>query len=137
MDDDGVGSWSPMKRREARRAMLRGALAIGVGLPLLDLCARLAPEVSAQGEPRNQRPQAGDRFAFQAGERAGQLITVADLPMGGPPVIEGSRFVLSRTPATFPAAAPSTGGDNDAVLRELLGYDDDAITSLVAAGALE
>jgi crotonobetainyl-CoA:carnitine CoA-transferase CaiB-like acyl-CoA transferase len=57
--------------------------------------------------------------------------------MGGPTVIEGSRFVLSRTPATFPAATPSTGGDNDAVLRDLLGYDDDAITSLVAAGALE
>jgi len=58
-------------------------------------------------------------------------------PGGGSTVVEGSRFVLSRTPATFPAAAPSTGGDNDAVLRDVLGYDDDAITSLVAAGALE
>jgi crotonobetainyl-CoA:carnitine CoA-transferase CaiB-like acyl-CoA transferase len=66
----------------------------------------------------------------------GHFVTV-EHPMGGPTVIEGSRFVLSRTPATFPDAAPSTGGDNDAVLRELLGYDDDAITSLVAAGALE
>ena len=87
MDDDGVGSGSPMERRQARRAMLRGALALGVGLPLVELCARLAPEASAQGEPRNQRPQSGDRFAFQAGGRTGQLITVADLPVGGPPVV--------------------------------------------------
>jgi crotonobetainyl-CoA:carnitine CoA-transferase CaiB-like acyl-CoA transferase len=66
----------------------------------------------------------------------GHFVTV-EHPMGGPTMIEGSRFALSRTPAGFPAAAPSTGGDNDVVLRDVLGYDDDAITSLVAAGALE
>jgi crotonobetainyl-CoA:carnitine CoA-transferase CaiB-like acyl-CoA transferase len=70
-----------------------------------------------------------------AGRR--QHFVTVEHPMGGPTVIEGSRFVLSRTPASFPATAPSTGGDNDTVLRDLLGYDDDAITSLVAAGALE
>jgi benzylsuccinate CoA-transferase BbsF subunit len=66
----------------------------------------------------------------------GHFVTV-EHPGGGPTVIEGSRFVLSRTPAAFPADAPSTGRDNDAILRDLLGYDDDAITSLVADGALE
>ena len=58
-------------------------------------------------------------------------------PMGGTSFVESSRFVLSRTPATPPEAAPSYGRDNDAVLRDLLGYDDDAITALVAEGALE
>jgi crotonobetainyl-CoA:carnitine CoA-transferase CaiB-like acyl-CoA transferase len=66
----------------------------------------------------------------------GHFVTL-EHPMSGPTVVEGSRFVLSRTPATFATAAPSTGGDNDTVLRDVLGYDDDAITSLVAAGALE
>jgi benzylsuccinate CoA-transferase BbsF subunit len=58
-------------------------------------------------------------------------------PMGGTTTVEGSRFVLSRTPATPPAFAPSYGADNEVVLREILGYDDDAITSLVAEGVLE
>jgi crotonobetainyl-CoA:carnitine CoA-transferase CaiB-like acyl-CoA transferase len=58
-------------------------------------------------------------------------------PMGGTSYVEGSRFVLSRTPATSPAGAPSYGRDNESVLRDLLGYDDDAITALVADGALE
>jgi benzylsuccinate CoA-transferase BbsF subunit len=66
----------------------------------------------------------------------GHFVTVAH-PMGGTTVVEGSRFALSRTPATFPDAAPSYGRDNDTVLREILGYDDDAITALVEAGALE
>ena len=58
-------------------------------------------------------------------------------PMGGDTVVEGSRFVLSRTPAAFADTAPSYGADNETVLRDILGYDDDTITSLVAAGALE
>ena len=58
-------------------------------------------------------------------------------PLGGTTVVEGSRFVLSRTPAAYDATAPSYGRDNEAVLRDILGYDDDAITALVAAGALE
>ena len=66
--------------------MLRGALAIGVGLPFLDLCARTIPEASAQGELKSQRPQSGDRFVFRDGDRTGKVINVADLPVGGPPV---------------------------------------------------
>ena len=58
-------------------------------------------------------------------------------PMGGTTVVEGSRFVLSRTPASPPESAPSYGRDNDTVLRDILGYDDDAITALVAEGVLE
>ena len=66
----------------------------------------------------------------------GHFVTV-EHPMGGTTVVEDSRFVLSRTPASPPASAPSYGRDNDAVLRDILGYDDDVITALVADGALE
>ncbi|HEY7037725.1 MAG TPA: Rieske (2Fe-2S) protein [Methylomirabilota bacterium] len=66
--------------------MLRGALAIGVGLPLLDLCARAIPEAAAQGDPKSQRPQNGDRFVFRTGDQTGKVIKVADIPIGGPPV---------------------------------------------------
>ena len=55
----------------------------------------------------------------------------------GETTIEGARFVLSRTPAVIGGAAPSQGRDNETILRDLLGYDDEAITALVADGALE
>jgi crotonobetainyl-CoA:carnitine CoA-transferase CaiB-like acyl-CoA transferase len=50
--------------------------------------------------------------------------------------IEGTRFTLSRTPAVSHEAAPTYGAGNEYVLRELLGYDDARITTLVAGGAL-
>jgi len=57
-------------------------------------------------------------------------------PEYGETTIEGSRFVLSRTPAALPDVAPTFGADNEYVLRELLGYDDERITALAASGAL-
>jgi crotonobetainyl-CoA:carnitine CoA-transferase CaiB-like acyl-CoA transferase len=57
--------------------------------------------------------------------------------MGGTTVVEARASSSRGLPASYPSRAPSTGGENDRVLRDLLGYDDDAITSLVAAGALE
>jgi crotonobetainyl-CoA:carnitine CoA-transferase CaiB-like acyl-CoA transferase len=57
-------------------------------------------------------------------------------PLYGPTVVEHSRFVLGRTPAVIDGPAPTYGADNDFVLRDVLGYDDERITALVAAGAL-
>lgn len=57
-------------------------------------------------------------------------------PDHGTTTVEGSRFVLSRTPAAVTGAAPTYGADNDYVLRSILGYDDAKITALVVAGAL-
>jgi Rieske Fe-S protein len=83
----GRQGYSPLNRREGRRAVLGGALALGLGIPLLPWCPRLAVPASAQsGDPRSQRPQSGDRFAFRDGARAGEVVTAADLPVGGPPV---------------------------------------------------
>jgi len=58
-------------------------------------------------------------------------------PTHGTVLLEGSRFHLSRTPATPPAIAPTFGADNEMVLREILGYDEDRVTALVAAGVLK
>jgi Rieske Fe-S protein len=85
--DQGRHGRSPLNHREGRRAVLSGALAVGLGLPLLQWCPRLAPEALAQaGDPKSQRPQGGDRFAFRDGVRAGAVVKTADVPAGGPPV---------------------------------------------------
>ena len=58
-------------------------------------------------------------------------------PLHGKTVVEGPRFRLSRTPASIARPAPTVGGDNQYVLESILGYDQDRITALAAAGALE
>lgn len=58
-------------------------------------------------------------------------------PTQGKSVVEGARVIFSRSPAGRPTVAPTMGADNDAVLRDLLGYTDDQIIELVASGALQ
>jgi crotonobetainyl-CoA:carnitine CoA-transferase CaiB-like acyl-CoA transferase len=58
-------------------------------------------------------------------------------PICGKTVVEGPRFLLSRTPATTARPAPTVGGDNQYVLESILGYDQDRINALIAAGVLE
>jgi rieske iron-sulfur protein len=60
----------------ARRWVLKLALCAGLALP--------AGPLLAQPDPRRQRPQPDDRFVFAGGERKGQLVTLADLRVGGP-----------------------------------------------------
>jgi rieske iron-sulfur protein len=80
--DQGRERRSPLNGRGDRRAMLRAAL----GLPLIALCPRLACLAAAQGDARSGRPQTGDRFAFLAGPRSGQVISATDVPLEGQPV---------------------------------------------------
>jgi len=63
-----------------RRAVLKGAIALGAGLPLLE--ARAATE----DDPKKARPQDGDRFVFFSGDRKGEIIKSEDLPLGGPQI---------------------------------------------------
>jgi crotonobetainyl-CoA:carnitine CoA-transferase CaiB-like acyl-CoA transferase len=58
-------------------------------------------------------------------------------PKYGTTTVEGSRFRLSRTPARIEGSAPTMGRDNQYVLETLLGYNEEQITKLVAAGVLE
>ncbi len=65
--------------------MLRAALAASVGLPLASLCPLRRADAQG-GDPKSQRPQAGDQFVYQSGDQTGKLIAVADLREGDPPV---------------------------------------------------
>jgi len=59
-----------------------------------------------------------------------------DHAVAGETFVENSRFRLSRTPAQVKRASPALGQDNQYVLEQLLGYNDDRISDLVAHGAL-
>jgi crotonobetainyl-CoA:carnitine CoA-transferase CaiB-like acyl-CoA transferase len=111
--DDVVAAWTATRDAAATEADLQ---ALGVAAHVVQTSRDLVrdPQLRARGH----------------------FVTV-EHPTGGPTVIEGTRFTLSRTPAAYPDRAPSYGLDNERVLRDVLGYDDDAITSLVASGALE
>jgi crotonobetainyl-CoA:carnitine CoA-transferase CaiB-like acyl-CoA transferase len=54
----------------------------------------------------------------------------------GRALVESTRYRLSRSPGRVERAGPTIGQDTDAVLHDLLGYDDARIASLRAAGAL-
>lgn len=57
-------------------------------------------------------------------------------PEHGVTTIEAAKGQMSETPPNYRSAAPSIGRDNDLVLREILGYDDERIAELVIADAL-
>ena len=89
-------------RSPGRRSLLTLVLRVGVGLPL----ARVA---HAQDDgARRARPQPNDRFTYAAGERKGRVITLADLPAGGPPL------------TAYPMDAASGTIRNDSRLNQLL-----------------
>jgi crotonobetainyl-CoA:carnitine CoA-transferase CaiB-like acyl-CoA transferase len=57
-------------------------------------------------------------------------------PLHGDTFVEGPNAAYSRT-TPYPAwAGPTVGQHNEAVLRDILGYDDDMIAELVIAGAV-
>ena len=65
-------------RSIGRRTALKMALGAVVGLDL-------APLATAQNvDASSIRPQPGDHVVFADGERHGNIISVADLPLGGP-----------------------------------------------------
>ena len=63
------------------------------------------------------------------------FVEIESSDLGALPV-ENTRQRLSRTPSD-PRWVGTYGEDNDFVLRELLGLDDDAIAEIAAGGALQ
>ncbi len=75
-----------------RRAVLKAALGLGLWFSCLDSVPARADDA------RTARPQEGDRFVFPFGDREGQLVTLEDLPLGGPqqlayPMDPGAKIV--------------------------------------------
>jgi Rieske Fe-S protein len=66
---------------QTRRTLLLGALATTA-------CLGCSHQARADEDPpgSDERPQKGDLLVFSEGDQEGKLITVADLPAGGPPV---------------------------------------------------
>jgi Rieske Fe-S protein len=87
MTDDRDYEAPPTARRNlrarlpARRELLCGALAAGIGLSL----PRTAPAKGDQPE-RSEPPERGDVLVFVMGDRAGQTIAPNDIPLGGPQI---------------------------------------------------
>jgi rieske iron-sulfur protein len=75
----------------SRRVVLKSVLSIGLGLQLT------SRSISAAEEPQKARPQPGDVFVFSAENRQGQILTLQDAPIGGPPVIVYPMDVSTQT----------------------------------------
>jgi benzylsuccinate CoA-transferase BbsF subunit len=66
-----------------------------------------------------------------------RLLVEVEHEVHGTIPVEGSRIRLSATSARIERSAPTFGRDNHLVLREVLGYSEERIAALVAAGVLE
>ncbi len=64
---------------EQRRTLLKAAAVGGVAL-------MLPQAAQAQANPKELRPQEGDRFVLGEGEKKGAVVKLDDLSPGGPPV---------------------------------------------------
>jgi crotonobetainyl-CoA:carnitine CoA-transferase CaiB-like acyl-CoA transferase len=111
--DAWLGSWTRSRTVDALEGLLQG-----VGVP----SHRVSGSADLIGDP-------------QLVSR-GHFVEVVHPELGSVPV-ESSRMRFSETPAVISRPGPTLGQDNDYVLRELLGMDDDGVTALIVAGALD
>ncbi len=72
----------------SRRRLLGGALGIGIGL-------NLNPAFAKADDPRKLPPQTGDDIVFPSWEHEDKAVTLADVPLDGPPLL-----AYPRDPAT-------------------------------------
>ena len=77
---------------EDRRTVLKVALGVGFSA---GLSAVLPGAAYAQANPKEARPQDGDRFVIAEGERKGAVVKLDDLKPGAPPLT-----VLPQDPAS-------------------------------------
>ena len=98
--------------------------------------AEIEARVQAEGVPAHVVQGSALAFADPQLQHRGHFVEL-EHPLFDTTTVEATRFTMSRTPPRVVLSAPSFGRDNDHVLRELLGYDDERITELVVAGALE
>jgi benzylsuccinate CoA-transferase BbsF subunit len=110
--DQIIGEWTRSLTADGAEELLQGA-----GIP----AAALQDSKAVSNDPQ---------LALRG------YLTEVDHSAYGKTVVEGSRFLLSRTPARIVSSAPAVGGDNQHVLQSILGYDEQRITELLSAGVL-
>ncbi len=94
----------------------------------------LERELQARDVPSHVVSSGGD-LARDPDLTGGHYRTIED-PVVGQAVIEGPRFRLGRTPTCETRRGPRIGEHTHEILRDICGYDADAIASLKAAGIL-
>jgi crotonobetainyl-CoA:carnitine CoA-transferase CaiB-like acyl-CoA transferase len=97
--------------------------------------AEIERRAQAKGIPAHDVQSSRECFADPQLRHRGHFVELPH-PVYGTTVVEGPRFGLSRTPGEVTRAAPSLGRDNERVLTEILGYDEERITALVVAGVM-
>jgi crotonobetainyl-CoA:carnitine CoA-transferase CaiB-like acyl-CoA transferase len=102
-------------------------------------CGHEAAEIErlaqARRIPAHQVQTSGDCFEDPQFRHRGHFVEL-EHPVHGTTIVEGPRVKLSRTPGQATRAAPTLGRDNQYVLTEILGYDEQRISQLVVAGAM-
>jgi crotonobetainyl-CoA:carnitine CoA-transferase CaiB-like acyl-CoA transferase len=97
---------------------------------------QLEAQLQSHGIPASVVQTMPDLFADPQLRHRGHFAQLSH-PTYGTTIVEGSRFRLSRTPAQITGSAPTLGRDNQYVLETILGYSEERITELVAAGVVE
>jgi crotonobetainyl-CoA:carnitine CoA-transferase CaiB-like acyl-CoA transferase len=97
-----------------------------------DVMARL----QELGIPAHQVQNTVEAFEDPQLQHRGHFVQVPHDAMGTT-WVEGSRLRMSRTPAVIDRGSPTIGQHTWQVLTELLGYDDDRVAELAAAGLFE
>ena len=97
---------------------------------------RLEAKLQARGVPTHRLQTSEDLFNDPQLAHRNHFVTVPH-PLISGVVIEGTRFQLSRTPARIERGGPTLGQHVHEVLSGILGYNDDRIAKIIAAGALE
>lgn len=69
-----------------RREVLKAAITLGLGLSAANMIDWSFAQQQTETDPKKMPPQPGDWFVFSQGSEKGKLVTVDDIPMGGPQV---------------------------------------------------
>jgi len=112
-DDAALAAWTRTQDADELAARLQAA---GV-----------AAAVVATGQDLVQDEHLAERGFYQR----------LDHPIAGPVLHEGIVARLTATPGALTSPAPLLGQHTEPVLRELLGFDDDRLAALRAAGITE
>ena len=127
-----AASWSAAERL-ARRAEVE---ALVCSWTASQVAGEVDARLQAVGVPAHSLVDAHELWVDPQLRHRGHWQTV-DHAMHGEVPIEGTRMNLSRTPAGPYAAAPTLSQHVYEILHDILGYDEDRITDLAIAEALE